>query len=101
MKRRIKHIVSVFCLIALITSCNKITPAGFWTDLHKDIMLTKKSDHGLWGGHTEIKWKSEVKNTFTNKELIEFASNNDWKLKDSISFWADTLTKKLFFETKK
>lgn len=79
-----------------MTSCNKTTPAGFWKDFHKDLILTKNSDQGPWGGQREINWKSESTNTFTDKELIEFADKNDWKLLDSISFSADTLTKKSF-----
>lgn len=63
-------------------------------------MLTKSSDQGPRGGHREINWKSEAKNTFTDKEIIEFADKNDWKLIDSISFPADTLTKDRFSSLK-
>lgn len=96
MKRTIKHTLNIFTLTVLITSCNKTTPAGFWTDYHKDLILKKNSDQGPWGGHREINWKSEINNTFTDKELIEFADKNDWKFLDSISFSEDTLTKKSF-----
>tara|TARA_R110002012_G_scaffold259344_1_gene440658 strand:- start:3082 stop:3540 length:459 start_codon:yes stop_codon:yes gene_type:complete len=84
----------------LITSCDKITPAGFWTDFHKDLMLTKNSDQGPWGGHREITWKSEANGTFTDKALIEFADKNGWKLIDSTSFSVDTLTEKTFSKLK-
>ncbi len=100
LKRTIIIILTIFSLTVLVTSCNKTTPAGFWTDFHKDIILTKNSDQGPWGGHREIKWKSEAYNTFSDKELIEFADKNDWKLLDSISFSADTLTKKSFSKLK-
>jgi hypothetical protein len=100
LKRTIKHILSIFCLTVLVISCNKATPASFWTDFHKDIILTKNSDQGPWGGHREIKWKGETYNTFSDKELIEYADKNDWKLLDSISFSADTLTKKSFSKLK-
>ena len=100
MKRTIKLILTIFSLTVLVTSCNKATPAGFWTDFHKDIILTKNSDQGPWGGHREINWKSEANNTFTDKELIEFADKYYWKLIDSISFSADTLTKNSFAKLK-
>lgn len=87
-------------MTVLISSCNKMTPAGFWTEFHKDLILTKDSDQGPWGGYREINWKSETNNTFTDKELIEFADKNDWKLLDSISFSADTLTKNTFSKLK-
>jgi len=100
LKLNIKHILTILCLTVLVTSCNKTTPAGFWTDFHKDLMLTNDSDQGPWGGHREINWKSESNNTFTDKELIGFADKNDWQLLDSISFSADTLTKKSFSKLK-
>ena len=100
LKRNIKYTLTIFTLIVLITSCNKATPAGFWTDFHKDLILTKNSDQGPWGGHREINWKSEANNTFTDKELIEFSENNDWELIDSISFSTDTLTKSSFSKLK-
>ena len=96
MKQTIKHILAIFSLTVLLTSCNKTTPASFWTNFHKDLILTKSSDQGSWGGHREINWKSEANNTFTDKDLIEFADKNDWKLIDSISFSVNTLTKDRF-----
>jgi hypothetical protein len=87
-------------LTVLATSCKKTMPAGFWTDFHKALILSKNSDQGPWGGHREINWKSEANNTFTDKELIEFANKNDWKLLDSISFSADALTKNSFSKLK-
>lgn len=83
-----------------MTSCNSTTPAGFWTSFHKDIMLTNNSDQGPWGGHRELNWKSEINNTFTDKELIEFADKNDWKFVDSISFSTDSITKSEFSKLK-
>ncbi len=100
MKQTIKQILTFFSLTFLVTSCVKTTPAGFWTDFHKEFIITKSSDQGLWGGRREINWKSEINNSFTDKELIEFADKNEWKLIDSISFSADTLTKSSFSNLK-
>lgn len=100
LKRTVKHILTIFSLTVSVTSCNKTTPAGFWTDFHKDFITTKNSNQGPWGGQREINWKSETNNTFTENELIEFADKNDWKLLDSISFSADTLTKNSFSKLK-
>ncbi len=88
-----KYILTILCLSVFLTSCNKTTPAGFWTEFHSDLILTKKSDQGPWGGQREINWESKSKNVFTNNELIEFAEKNGWKFIDSTSFDADTLTK--------
>ena len=87
-------------MTVLVTSCNKTTPAGFWTDFHNNLIIKKNSDQGPWGGQREINWKSETNNSFTDKELIEFADMNDWKIIDSISFSANTLTKNSFSKLK-
>jgi hypothetical protein len=100
LKRTIKHILTILSITFLVTSCNKTKPAGFWTDFQKDCILSKNSDQGPWGGHRELNWESVAINTFTPKKLIEFAEKNDWKLLDSISFSADTLTKISFSNLK-
>lgn len=100
MKRKIKHIPIIYFLTVLVTSCSKTTPSGFWTDFHYNLIITKNSDQGPWGGNREINWKSETNNSFTDKEIIEFADKNDWKLIDSISFSADTLTQNSFSKLK-
>ena len=100
MKRTINHILIIFTLAVFATSCNKASPASFWTNFHKDLILTKNSDQGPWGGHREIYWKSEANNTFIDIELIQYAEKNNWKLVDSISFSADTLTKNSFSKLK-
>ncbi len=100
LKQKIKHILLILTLTVLTTSCSKTTPAGFWANFHIDLILTKNSDQGPSGGHREIHWKSKTKNTFTDTELIDFANENDWKLVDSISFSADTLTQNSFSKLK-
>lgn len=100
MKQKIKHILTIFSLTVLVTSCSEQTPAGFWTDFHKDAIVTKNSNQGPWGGHREMHWKSSTPNTFTDKELIEFGNKNDWKFLDSVSVSTDTLSKNSFSGTK-
>ena len=78
----------------LATSCNKISPAVFWTKFHKDLITVNISDQGPWGGHRELKWKAEPKKTFTEVELIKFSKINNWELIDSITFSADIMTSK-------
>jgi hypothetical protein len=95
-----KYILAIFSLTFLVTSCSKITPSAFWTDFHNGFVTTTNSNQGPWGGQREIAWKSEINNTFKDKDLIEFADKNDWKLIDSMSFSADTLTKNTFAKLK-
>lgn len=91
-----KYMLPVLGLIFLAIYYFEIMPAGFWTGFHKDLIITKNSDQGPWGGRREISWKSGTIHTFTDKELIEFAEKNDWKLLDSISVFAKTSTESSF-----
>ena len=100
MKKKINQLLTILFLAVLATSCNKTSPAGFWTTFHKDLIAVNKSDQGPWGGHRELKWKAEMKGTFTELELIEFSKNNDWELIDSIKISIDTMTSKSFSDLK-
>lgn len=75
-------------------------PAGFWNDFHKELITKNESNQGPWGGKREIYWKIKNKNTFTEKEIIEFTSNNDWILKHVISFKSDSLNPTSFDKLK-
>ena len=96
----LKYIFIIFTLTTVISSCSNISPAGFWKEFHKDLIIAKNSDQGPWGGHSEISWKSETNNFFTSQKVIDFADKNEWKLIDSISFSADTLTRNSIIELK-
>lgn len=100
LKQSLKNILTILILTVLVTSCNKTTPAGFWTSFHKDLILTKSSDQGPWGGHREIHWKSETNSTFTDIDIIDFANENDWELIESVSFSVDTLNQNSFSNLK-
>lgn len=78
-------------LTVLATSCSKTTPSGFWTNFHKDLITTKDSDQGPWGGHIEIHWKSEISKTFSSREIVDFASKNGWQLTDSLIYTSESL----------
>ena len=90
----------VLTSVLITNSCSKIGPAGFWTEFHKDLIITKNSDQGPWGGYREISWKSEADHFFTSKKIIDFAEKNGWELIDSISFLTDTLTRNSIIELK-
>ena len=94
MKPRIIQFIAILSLTGFTSSCTRITPAGFWTTYHKHMILTKNSDQGPWGGRREIYWQCATKNSFTARELIEFAKKNDWKLVDTITISANTVTLK-------
>jgi hypothetical protein len=84
--QKINRRLTILALTVLVISCSRTSPAGFWTNFHSDLILTKNSDQGPWGGRREIYWKSETSKSFTEIELIDYANNNDWKLVDSIHF---------------
>lgn len=73
----------VFLLSITICSCNKNTPAGFWTSYKKHNIKGNVNDQGPRGGHRAIYWKAEV-NTFNSRDIIDYAATNSWRLFDSI-----------------
>jgi hypothetical protein len=72
--------------------CNK-TPAGFWKNYKKDLLLKNISDQGPYGGHRAIYWKSDKTNTFTSAHVLDFAKKNGWALVDSSSYNSDQTNK--------
>jgi hypothetical protein len=93
-------IITLLILTTIASACSRITPAGFWENFHKDLISTKGSDQGPWGGNRGLHWKSNTTHTFTDHGLIEFAEQNDWILVDSTSFSVDTLNKASFRKLK-
>jgi hypothetical protein len=77
--------------IAFSMSCSRTTPAGFWTDFHKDLISSKNSDQGPWGGLREISWKSETE-AFSLAEVLSYSTEHDWTFVDSLTIAADSLT---------
>jgi len=90
--RRQKAILIIFSYLFFI-SCAKVTPGGFWTNYRKDLIVENLSDQGPYGGHREIFWRSNKKNTFSVRNLVEFAAKNKWRLADSIQMTVETLRK--------
>jgi hypothetical protein len=78
----------IICFVAIywitLSSCHKATPAGFWLDFRKNLIVKSISDQGPYGGKREIFWKANSDHTFSSREFIEFANKNGWKLVDSI-----------------
>ena len=73
--------------ISLLTnSCNKITPAGFWKNYHKDLQLKKISDQGPWGGYRIIHWESKDSCYFEINDILKYADKNGWTLIDSSEY---------------
>ena len=87
-----KYVIPFLSIIFFTTACSKITPAGFWTGFHKNLITISENDQGPWGGHRKIVWNSGV-SFFNVEEIIDYAKKNDWQLTDSIMFSTDTLTK--------
>ncbi len=87
-------------LIILCESCSNLSPAGFWTSFHKELIINNESDQGPWGGTREIYWKSNTNKPFQENEILEFASKNKWTLVDSLTVTNDSPSEKLFSELK-
>jgi len=76
-------------LTLAFAACNKATPAGFWKNYKKDLLVKNISDQGPYGGHRAIYWKSDKANSFTSNNVLQFARKNGWTLVDSSTFDSD------------
>ncbi|HMJ46132.1 MAG TPA: hypothetical protein VK498_02320 [Ferruginibacter sp.] len=83
----------LFLISTIGLSCNNFTPAGFWKNYKREFLLHNISDQGPYGGHSAIYWKAKDANTFNSKAVIKYATNNQWKLKDSLNFDASHIKK--------
>jgi hypothetical protein len=84
-------VLYILILFAFFASCDKTMPAGFWNNFHKSLLVKNLSDHGPYGGHREMYWKSDKAKVFISKEVIKFATNNSWSFVDSFFFSAKEL----------
>src|ERR1700752_957282 len=92
-----RDIFKIICVVTTywisLSSCHKTTPAGFWLDFRKDLIVKSISDQGPYGGRREIFWKATGGRKFSSKEFIEFAKENGWQLMDSIFIPLEKLKK--------
>src|SRR5690606_27417402 len=81
----------IFVLVFGIFSCSKVAPSGFWMNFQKEFLKEDISNHGAYGGHVAMHWKSKEEKTFSSKEVIDFATKNGWELVDSLEVQPDDL----------
>ena len=68
-------------MVVIFSSCNKTKPSGFWLDYKNELIVSKRTDNGPYGGETKITWNSIIK--IGSDEVVKYAENNGWKLIDS------------------
>jgi hypothetical protein len=78
-----KYLTIVVAFWISLTSCHKASPAGFWLDFRKDLIVKSISDQGPYGGMREIFWKANSDHSFNSQEFLAFAGKNGWQLIDS------------------
>jgi hypothetical protein len=70
----------------MITSCNKMTPAGFWKNYHKDLKIKEFSDQGPWGGYRIVHLETKNNYNFEINDILKYAKENGWTLIDSSEY---------------
>lgn len=76
-----------------LSSCGKISPSGFWTNYKSEQITDKKNDQGPWGGTLIINWVTKENSEFNIEDVVKIASENDWKLIDSLEYYTADLKK--------
>lgn len=82
--------ISVLLLLfALMISCQKLRPAGFWSEYQQQRLEKNKWDLGPWGGFAAMHWRAPRNSTFSVKDIVDFAKQNGWERVDTISIAGD------------
>jgi len=91
-KKKIFGIIVTVLWLWFIFSGNN-TYGTFWDEFHHDQIISKVESAEL--NHLIIGWKSEQENTFNMTEIVNYASQNKWILRDSLIMPFDTLRVRL------
>ncbi len=83
-------------LIWMLTSCKKVSPAGFWENYKSNFLIENISEQGPYGGHRAMYWEADKANTSSSSNFIEFAKENGWTLVDSSIFNQDRTDKWIY-----
>lgn len=79
--------ISVLILGTLfLISCDRSLPSGFWKNFRSELIEKSDSNQGPYGGKRSLFWSTPVNGTFSEKEVLEFASANKWEPVDSMTF---------------
>lgn len=91
---KLLHVIFRFFIVTLIIpflSCQKIFPAGFWTNYRIQNLVENNSNQGPFGGRRSLYWHSDIDKTFRSDQLIAFALKNGWEVHDSLNISRDAL----------
>lgn len=78
-----------------LSSCKKVVPSIFWKDFMTKYLKEDISEQGLRGGHRAMYWKAN-KRAFQQGDILKYASENGWKLVDSMSVQTEELSKWIY-----
>ena len=86
-------IALILVLMLSFISCSKTIPSGFWLNYENNLIKENQNDQGPFGGTLAINWVADKGAEFDIKKLTELATQNDWKLIDSMTYKKSELTK--------
>jgi len=80
--------IRLFALAMTITvqACSIKMPSGFWGNFESENITSEINDQGPYGGHRALFWQKMGTAKFNLANVIEFATKNGWKFKDSSKF---------------
>lgn len=93
-----RNLFRSLCMLSLLTalihfaSCNRITPAGFWSNYHHKYLQENIQNQGPWGETSLYCWNYQKNSKeFNQKQMLHFAQENDWSLVDSMKVFNDSI----------
>jgi hypothetical protein len=90
--------------VVALSSCNRLTPAGFWKSYRSDMIAKANSDQGPWGGSRWIQWVAKGETKFSSSELDAFAKTHGWTCEPPVEYssqrtkdWVSPINKEPIF----
>jgi hypothetical protein len=91
-RARARHrLFAALAMLAILSGCTRLSPAGFWTTYRPELIAGKYSDQGPWGGIRWVQWQAAAPGTFTVADAKRFAGSKGWTCGDPISYSADQI----------
>jgi hypothetical protein len=79
------RLVAILAL-AIISSCSRSTPAGFWTSYKPELIANRRSDQGPWGGTRWVQWLGAKPGTFAPVDVVRFAESKGWACQKPLGY---------------
>jgi len=81
----------IFAALMILSSCARLSPAGFWATYQPELIVRKYSDQGPWGGVRWVHWVAPAPGMFTLADVESFATSHGWVCQKPVAYSAQQI----------